>query len=385
MHISPPTIGTTPASLDEEGLGLALVRTRRKRRRIAWAAIAVAAVAAIGVFALQSSQPPLVATETAAMTPVERVLAVTGRVRAKESVAVLPRIAGQVVELFKNDGDMVAAGDILGRIDDARAKSAVEQADAALEAQSRILAQAERDLGRSSTLRARGTSTDAAVEATTLAVTRGREELRRLKAAADDSRLRLAEYAIVAPLDGRVLDRPIDPGQVVDARTILFEIAPVSDREVETEVDEAYSMALSLGQPARMAFAGVAEPITGSVTYLSPQIDASTGGRVVRLTFEPPAPGAAATEIPVGLSADVNIVVERDPSALTVARAAIRDAARAPYVMVVDGDRVARREIGFRDWPADRVIVTEGLGPGDRVILDAVPPPVGTVVTLQRN
>lgn len=319
MHISQSQkIASSPASLDDDGLGLALVRARRRRRRIAWLTIAAALAVGAGFFVVQSNQPPQVSIATASMQPVERVLAVTGRVRAKENIAVLPKVAGQIVALARDEGDLVTAGEILGRIDDARARAVVEQAEAAVEAQVRILAQAERDLVRARTLRERGSATEAAVEASALAVARGREDLRRLEAAADDSRLRLSEYAVTAPLDGRVLNCPVDPGQVVDSKSVLFDIAPVAGREIETEVDEAYSMTLAVGQSARIALAGISQPIDGTVAYLSPQIDASTGGRIVRFSFE--APDASGNEIPVGLSADVNIVVARLDLALTVAR-----------------------------------------------------------------
>ncbi|MDX2223471.1 MAG: efflux RND transporter periplasmic adaptor subunit [Rhodospirillaceae bacterium] len=380
MHISPRTSpepaapAVLAASPDEVGLGLALVRARRRRRRLWWGGVAALAAVAIGVAALRAAASPQVTVMTVAAQPVERVLAVTGRVRAKESVAVLPKASGEIVALTKDDGDLVGAGEVLGRIDDARARATVEQAAAAADAQSRVLAQAERDLARAQTLLERGTVTAAAVEAATLAVTRGREDLRRLQSVLNDAELRLAEYAIVAPLAGRVLDRPIDAGQVVDARSVLFEIAPIGAREIETEVDEAYSMSLALGQEARMAFAGVAAPVTGRVTYLSPQIDAATGGRVVRLEFDA---GPDAAELPVGLSVDVNIVVDRQDAALTVPRAAIRDIAADPSVLVLEGNVVTRRPVRFTDWPAASVVVTDGIRVGDRVIVDALPPAVG--------
>jgi RND family efflux transporter MFP subunit len=385
MHISPRTApepaaaALVAASADEAGLGLALVRARRRRRRLWWGAVAAAIVVGAGIAALRAAAPPQVTVMTVTAQPVERVLAVTGRVRAKESVAVLPKATGEIVALTKDDGELVAAGEVLGRIDDARARATVEQAAAAADAQSRVLAQAERDLARAQMLLERGTVTAAAVEAATLAVTRGRDDLRRLQSVLEEARLRLAEYTIVAPLTGRILDRPVDAGQVVDARSVLFEIAPIGAREVETEVDEAFSMSLALGQEARMAFAGVPEPIMGRVAYLSPQIDAATGGRIVRLEFDAPDAGV---ELPVGLSVDVNIVVDRQDAALTVPRAAIRDLAAEPAVLVVENDRVARRPVRFTDWPAAEVVVTEGLRVGARVIVDALPPAVGTEVTI---
>jgi HlyD family secretion protein/membrane fusion protein (multidrug efflux system) len=153
------------------------------------------------------------------------------------------------------------------------------------------------------------------------------------------------------------------------------------DREVETEVDETYSMALALDQPARLAFAGVSEPVAGTIAYLSPRIDTSTGGRVVRLAFTPPAQ-LTQTELPVGLSVDVNIIVERRDGALTLPRTAVREPATAPHVLVVDGGKVARRDITFRDWPSATIMVDGGLRAGERVIVSPASLPIGADVEI---
>ena len=232
MHISErPRPDLMPSSADSKLTGALNLPPLRQSRRAVWivAAAVVLVVAAVVVPKLFATPAVPVATVTA--TAAERVLAVTGRIRPRESVQVVPRIAGQVKELTRREGEAVNAGDILGRIDDARGRTAVAQALAAADAQRRILDQAERDLTRAQSLRERGNGTQTTVETAMLAVTRGREDLRRLIAAADEAKLRLEEYLIVAPLTGRLLTRPVDRGQVVDGKTTLFEIAPTGDRE----------------------------------------------------------------------------------------------------------------------------------------------------------
>ena len=95
-------------------------------------------------------------------------------------------------------------------------------------------------------------------------MTRGREDLKRLQAAEEEARLRLEEHRIVAPFDGRLLTRPVDAGQVVDTRTTIFGLAPTSDREIETEVDETYSTELALGQFTRLSFPGSGGTVEGA-------------------------------------------------------------------------------------------------------------------------
>jgi RND family efflux transporter MFP subunit len=374
MHISQKlradknTASTDQTSLDEGHDGLVAIRARRRKQRLLWSGvIGMAAVIAVAA-TLRATAPPAVDVQTIAPASIERVLAVTGRVRPQESVAVFARTSGQIISLTKDEGDLVEAGEVLGTVDPARAKAAVAQAQASVDAQARVVAQAERDLERARTLRAEGTTTQTAVEAATLAVTKGRDDLRRLDAALNEAKVQLGEQSIVAPMTGRILNRPLDPGQVTDTRTAIFTIAPTTAQDVEAEVDETYSMALRLNQEARLAFAGVSETVKGAVSYIAPEVQTSTGGRIVRLSFAPPAQ-TTGVELPVGLSVDVNVIVDKQQSALTVPRQAIRDLANAPHVLVVEDDKVARRNIEFIDWPAASVIVTSGLKGGDQVIL----------------
>ena len=367
MHISERPRPDTPSSADDRALlALAIPPQRARRRGLLWLGAAAVALIAAGLTLPRVFATPEVPVIAVKPKPAERVLAVTGRIRARESVQVVPRVGGQIRSLNRREGEMVAAGEVLGIIDDAKARASLAQATAAVQSQTRALDQARRDLDRAQALLARGTVTATAVETATLASTRGADDLRRLQAAEQEARLRLEENRIVAPFAGRLLTRPVDPGQVVDTRTTIFELAPTVDREVETEVDETYSTELSLGQTARLAFPGAAGTVEGQVSYLSPRIDTTTGGRVVRIAYP-----EAKQELPVGLTVDVNIVVERRDAALMVPRTAIRDAANAPAVQVVRNGKIERQPITFTDWPSAMVMVTDGLQAGDQVVTGA--------------
>lgn len=381
MHISqPPQPGAAAASLDEAtGHTLLKLRAQRKKKRMVIAGVVAVLAVGAGVATLRMTAPPIVQAVTLKAQPTERVLAVTGRVKPRENVQIFSRVAGQIVELNKDEGDLVQAGDVLGMIDPARAQASLAQATASVEAQRRVLNQAERDLERARTLLERGSSTVAAVEAASLAVSKGREDLRRLEAGRQEAQLQLQERSIIAPLTGRILNRPIDPGQVVNSQTALFDIAPTSAQEVEAEVDETYSMSLKLGQDARLAFAGIPEPIPGKLSYLSPEIQTSTGGRLVRFAFAAPE-SVSGNELPVGLSVDVNVIVDRADSAISIPREAIRDAANVPHVLTVKDGKIERQDISFIDWPAASVIVTSGVKDNDQVVLGQKVLPPGSSV-----
>lgn len=353
------------------------------RQIIKWAVVGLFA-AAICVLAYRrfTRLPDLVVVSVKA-EPVERILAAVGRVRAEQSISVYARTAGQVTELLKDEGDAIVTGEVLGRLDAAQPRAVVVQRRAAAEGQQRKLQQSRRDLARAETLLKTGVGTQADFEATRSTVERDAEELARLTAAVSEAESLLENFVIYAPMAGLILVRPIDPGQVVDARTIIFALASGGAPEVETEIDETVAGALRIGMPARLVPAGVGGKIfAGRVTLIAPRVDPTTGGRMVRLAFEDPPQG-----IPPGLSVDVNVTVETLDRALTLPRVVIGDQSGAPYVLVLRAGRTVKQAIAFVDWPAERVIVTAGLKADEEVAQDpsgvaegtrvnAIPPPV---------
>jgi RND family efflux transporter MFP subunit len=323
-------------------------------------AIIAGAVAAYLVVSPFFATDPI-ATETVKSGRVERILAAVGRIKPRESVTVLSRVAGQISRLSKDEGDTVAAGDILAELDDRIPRAALAQADAALAAARNSLSQAERDFVRATELRRKGAGTQAQLEQAETAARRARDDVARLEASRAQSLAQLADYTIRATASGRLLTRPVDPGQVVSTLTVLFEIAAGDAYEVETDIDETYAQTLAVGMTAKLLPAGLQRaPELAKIVFVSPRVDVATGGRTVRLAFD-----NLQTGLPPGLTVDVNILVETLDSALTVPRAAIGDPGGQPFVLRQTGGMFERAPIVFVDWPADRVTVSSGLSEGD--------------------
>ncbi|MEQ9446387.1 MAG: efflux RND transporter periplasmic adaptor subunit [Rhodospirillaceae bacterium] len=321
-------------------------------------------ILAVAVFSYFRLASPLVESLIVSSGPVERVLAVNGRVRPRDAITIIAKVSGQVTALTFDEGDSVKEGDIIGRIDDRRVSAILEQAQAAIGGQRRSLDQARRDLERIRLLFENGTVSESALETAALAVDRGEDDLQQLEAAAREVKVTADDYALIAPMSGTILKRPIDLGQSVEIGTVIFEIAPLDNIDIETEVDETYSGLLEIGQSARVAL--ISEPddvIIGEVSYLAPQIDTASGGRLVRIAIPQPK-----NMLPAGLSADVNIVVARLPNSITVPRGAIIKDGQ-PRVLIIRDGIVSERLIYYTEWPAETVVVTEGLLAGDRIVL----------------
>jgi len=310
-----------------------------------------------------ASGPLAVAVETTALAPATRVLAVNGRIAAEHSVDVRALVGGTLADVPVAEGDSVERGDELARIDAGAQHAMVRQAVAGLDAALVAEAQARDALSRAEALGANVARS--ALDAAARAVQSAEQEVARTTALVDQARLQLENYTIRAPMTGTVLALNVEPGQSIDPTTLLMTIADLEQLVVETDVDEAYATQIRVDLPAVMQLTGEQTLRDGRVTRVSRRVDAATGGLAVELGFDAP------VMAPVGMTVTVNIIVEGLDAAITAPRAAIQTTEAGEAVFVVVNGAAQRRPVSAIDWPAARLIVTDGLVPGDVLILDA--------------
>lgn len=314
------------------------------------------------------SSPPKLAVETLVEESVQRVLAATGRLKATETVSVQAKIGGQIKALHVREGVSVPKGTLLATLDDANQQAALTQAIAQQEALQPLVQQAQRDLARLISLRRLGLVAAVALDKQRAETLRLEADAVRLEALKTDAVARLEDTFIRAPFDAIVTSRFVDVGQVIDNKTVLFELVSRSGAYVEAEVDEAYAADLRQGQDVTLRSLVRHEgALKGWVSYVAPRIDARTGGRLVRVSFTPD----ERLLLP-GQSLDLNILIDQRQSALTLPRTSIGEARSGPYVWQVGPHGVLKRQrIRVLDWPAERVVVLDGLQAGDVVVRQA--------------
>lgn len=335
---------------------------RPGKRWVTFALIVVTAAAFAAFERPWEARQATVATETLAPGLVTQVLAINGRIAALKSVTVRSGVSAQAMALYADEGESVAAGKVLVTLDTALADAQVEQAKAALEAQQARQRQAQGALGRARALGSIGPRAD--LEDAALALEGAKQDTARLEAALDQAEKEVEQYTIKAPISGVVLSRSVDEGQMVDPQTELFIIADMSALVVETDIDELYSAHVREGLRALLRPIGSSVARDGKVIFAAPSVDSATGGRKIKIAFDD------AVDLPVGLTVNVNVIIKEVDSALSLPRSAIVTEGAQNHVIVIANGVAERREIRFDDWPSERVIVIDGLAPGDVVILD---------------
>lgn len=362
-----------------------------------------------------------------------------GTVVPGRSWSAVAQVAGRVARVAPEleRGARVAAGTEIVKIADEDYQLAVARADAgigsaqvgldelaldeanlraSLEIEQRALALAERDLQRQRSLAGRGTTSQAAVDASDLEMVRQRakvqdlenqlklvptrrrtQELTKVVNEADlaTALLNLDRTSIATPFEGRVAEARVEATQYVGVGEVLAVLDGVETAEVDVQIPQARMKPF-----AELGFGGLggtANPIgtlgaliervglTAVVRLRFDDRDIEWPGRVVRIsdTVDPatrtiglivvvdePYASARAGERPP-LIKDMFVEVElragATAAAIVVPRSAVRDGA---VLVVGAGSRLERRPVSAVRAFGDLVVVGDGLAPGDRVVLD---------------
>jgi HlyD family secretion protein len=404
------------------------VRLRNLLRRPGLWILLILVVAAGGVLVVRA-RGPLVQTTLVARRDLEQHLIASGRVRVPTRVQIAAQTGGLVVAVGVVEGQRVKLGDLLVQIEDSGERAAVKQVEAAVKqaaarvqqlqrvgaiVTTEVLRQAESNLARAETELARTTKLagtgaipireldDARTAVAIARAQRNAAEAQRLAAtpAGADSRLalaaqlqaeaqlaaanvRLSQTRIVAPLDGTVLLRDVEPGDVVQPSRTLLVFAADADVQLVFHPDERNLPELRLGQTALVTSdAYPQEVFEATVSYIAPSVDPQRGSIEVRLAVAKPP-----TFLKPEMTVSIDLAVARKEQVLVVESEVIRDAATArPYVLAVEDGRVVRREVrlGIRGDGASEIvsgvaggaalIVPDGrrLAPGARVRVQRV-------------
>ena len=341
-----------------------------------WGAAVLAGLIVMAAIYIQpwAEKPTVVTLELVTPGPLTRVLAVNGKVAALHSVDVRSTVSGRLQAIIANVGDTVKRGDLLAQIESNQQQAVVRQALAGLDAGLVGLAQAEASLARD---RALGRNVSrAALEDAERSVQTAAQEVGRLTALFDQAQIALDNHSVTAPIAGTVVASEADVGQTVDPATVLFTLADLGQLIVETDVDEAYAVQIAVDQPVVLQIAGEAEVRTGQVSFVAPRVNEDSGALAVKLAFD------QAIFAPVGLTVTANITVESQSAAISVPRAAVVTTGGTNAVFVLGGDVLQQREVIVVPWPAARLMVTQGLVAGDKIIVDATGLAEGQSVTV---
>jgi RND family efflux transporter MFP subunit len=357
---------------------------RRRRRNIILAIVALVALAIIAFLMFGrggdetkvavkagggGGEVPAVTVVVPGRQQVARTISATGQLAARYDMPVgVPGEGGQVVRVLVEAGQWVGAGQTLAVIDRSVQAQEASQLAAQIQVAQADARLAQQELDRAQKLVARGFVSKADVERRIAARDAAAARVRVAQANLGQSRARIGRLDIRSPAAGLVLDRKIEPGQVVGAGSgALFRIARGGQMEMLARLPEGDLARLGTGVPAEVVPVGSPRSYAGSIWQISPIIDPQSRQGVARIAVpydRELRPGGFATARIRAGAVDAPLLPE----------SAVLNDTQGSYVYVIDNKNVVRRQpVKVGAVTDEGVIVAEGLGGNERVVLSAGP------------
>src|SRR6266545_3238595 len=294
-------------------------RTVKLQHLVATGILAIAAAGAGYYGYSHLLHPPLVTTSFASLAAVSEAVYGTGTVEPERWAKVVPLQRRRLVDLCRCEGQVVKSGQIVGRQDDAEERSALEQMDINRGQLERDLARAEKDRDKN--------------DATRTEYEQRWTKLEEAKSRIAAQKVRLDSLILRAPLDGMVLRRDGEVGEIAGPTDVLFWVGPPAPMQVVAEINEEEINRIAAGQKAFLrseAFPGRA--LRATVSQITPK------GDPTRKTFRVYLRLPQDTQLRIGMSVEVNIIFREKPAAIVVPAEAVA----GDSIQMVDDGRIRR-------------------------------------------
>ena len=298
--------------------------------------------------------PVAVETDTIIVGDIAREVAVSGTVSPIRTVGVNAQLPGALLDVLVQEGDTVAEGRVLARIDDRELQAQLRSAEAAYDV-------AEAALQRSQQLRDRQVITQPEYE-------RDRAAFEAARASRDQLLTRVGFAEVRSPIRGVITEKVVEAGDVVGTNSRLFSIADVSTMVVRVSVSELDVVEIAAGQEVDVRFdAYPGEMVVGRVRRVFPSADPGTRLVPVEVALD----GAQARRMArPGFLARVTFALDPHPGALLAPAMAVVSRPGGQGVFVVgEANTVAFRSVTTGASQGGRVELLTGVVAGDRVVV----------------
>jgi len=303
-----------------------------------------------------------------------------GTVKAQDLVSVSPQVSNRLTDIYVDLGDTVEAGQLMAKIYDKTFRDQLSQAQAQL-AQSRIaLRRDSAQFERQRQLLEMDLVSDSEYEIALATYRNTMAQLESARASLTQAQENFNFTEVRAPVNGVVVSRSLEEGDLAPSGQTLFELASDSGFETRIFLPVQDWRSVRIGQSVQLRVSNEASvSATGIVSRKSPQLDPTTGLGEVVITLT-----QVGGSIYSGVLAENLINIQTNDNAVVIPRSALVEVVetvvnpesntieleRSYSVFVSKGDSMAERrtlELGIEQ--GDRIEVLSGLQPGDNIVI----------------
>ncbi|MEO1747159.1 MAG: efflux RND transporter periplasmic adaptor subunit [Pseudomonadota bacterium] len=280
----------------------------------------------------QATEPMFVETariETVSFYTVDR--AFSGQIEAPQQADLSFEQGGTVQLISVDEGEYVAVGDVIARLDDRILKAELERLNAsmaAVEAQRELLSL---DNERASELNKRGFAANQAVDRTRLGLVELDARMAEIDAGIMSVNIQLEKMTITAPFDGIVSQRRVDPGTTIGGGQPIMSLIEDAKPVFRVGIDPQLAASLNVGETVNVTFGS--DEVDAQIISFLPQLDPTTRTQTIRAQL------VADTEIAIGQTGTLTLEERIETAGAWIPLSAIEDGVRGLWtIKTVQGD-----------------------------------------------
>ncbi len=320
-------------------------------------------------------------TEKLFKTTIEKETVVTGKVIPEDEVEVKPQISGIIDRILVEEGDKVAAGDLIARIKVVPNEQSLNTAEGFLKKAQIALNTQQKEYNRNRELYEKGIISNVEFTAFELQynqakqdVVNAQNDLKIIKegsvggSSAANTNIRATVAGTVLEIVVKEGDQVINPNSF-NAGTTIAAIADLGKMIFEGKVDEAEVASLRVGAPLKVSLGAIEDQeLDAKLTFIAPKGTEEQGS--VQFKIEADMELNDSIFVRAGYSANASLVLDKKEDVLALREALIQFDRKTqdPYVEVMIGDqKFERREVKLGISDGVNVEILEGVAQEDEV------------------
>lgn len=331
-----------------------------KKKTILTAGVVIVVLAVILCFRLRKEEEeeyetrPTVEIETPQKETITLYTDLTGQVEPLSKAHIMPKMGGEVLEVYVQAGDYVEEGTVLCRIDSDALTTLKLQVDAAAVAHRN----AEKTLGRVRELYAAGDVSTESMEQAEDAEESARISLESAQTQYD---LQLEYTTVLAPISGVIESRTVEPHDHVDTETEVCVISGSDELQVNFGITEKILKNIAIGDQIQIEKNGT--EYEGKVTEIGTMVNSATGLYDVK-ALVPDSDG-----LTTGTRVKLTVVLDRADNVMTVPVDVVSYDNGTPFVYCYEDGIAVKTVIESGIYDSERMEVKSGLTNDSQVIV----------------
>lgn len=335
----------------------------------------------------QQQQAPEVEVMTVTPGSSELETSYPATIKGKTDIAIRPQVTGFITKVHVDEGQQVHKGQVLFTLDQVQFQAAVEQAQASVAVAKTAVSTAQMTADNKKALLDKNIISDYEYQMAANSLAQAKAQLAQAEAALVTARKNLAYTVVTAPSDGVIGAIPnregslaspqsAEPLTTVSNNSQVYAYFSLTEKDILELVgngERTLNNAIASMPAVQLRLAdGSIYSLTGKVATVSGVLDSSTGASNVRALFDNPT-GVLRS----GASGSI-IIPRNNENVIVIPQKATQELQDIRYVFVLnDSNKTVQTPIKVLDInDGKNFVVTDGLKPGDRVVVEGV----GTVV-----